>query len=323
MTRPALTATLIWAALVGLAALIVARAQYTTDLSAFLPGSPTAAQRLLVAQLRDGIASRLILIGVEGGEPAARARISLEMAKRLRADSLFISVNNGEPVGIAKDRELLFSHRYLLSTAVTPEHFTEAGLRDAIQDTLDLLASPAGLLAKSLLARDPTGEMVEIINSVTSERQIPTVDGVWTSKDSRRALLVAQTRALGSDIDGQEKSVGVIRRAFADALAVTNSPDCTLEMSGPGVFSVAARSNIKHEVMRLTLLSTGLLMVLLLAVYRSVAALLLGLVPVASGALAGVAAVSLGFGLVHGITLAFGVTLIGESVDYSIYLFIQ
>ena len=35
------------------------------------------------------------------------------------------------------------------------------------------------------------------------------------------------------------------------------------------------------------------------------------------------AAVALGFGVVHGITLGFGVTLIGESVDYSIYLFVQ
>ncbi len=43
----------------------------------------------------------------------------------------------------------------------------------------------------------------------------------------------------------------------------------------------------------------------------------------ASGALAGIAAVSLGFGSVHGITLGFGVTLIGEGVDYAIYLFTQ
>jgi len=44
---------------------------------------------------------------------------------------------------------------------------------------------------------------------------------------------------------------------------------------------------------------------------------------VLSGALAGVAAVSLGFGVVHGITLGFGTALIGEAVDYSIYLFMQ
>ena len=57
--------------------------------------------------------------------------------------------------------------------------------------------------------------------------------------------------------------------------------------------------------------------------YRSPAALLLGLLPVATGALVGIAAVALVFGAVHGITLGFGVTLIGESVDYSIYFFIQ
>ena len=80
---------------------------------------------------------------------------------------------------------------------------------------------------------------------------------------------------------------------------------------------------IKHEVMRLSMLGAVLITVLLLFVYRSLPALLLGLVPVASGALAGIAAVALGFGAVHGITLGFGVTLIGEAVDYSIYLFVQ
>ena len=52
-------------------------------------------------------------------------------------------------------------------------------------------------------------------------------------------------------------------------------------------------------------------------------AAVLGLLPVASGALAGIAAVSLGFGSIHGITLGFGATLIGEGVDYAVYLFTQ
>ena len=83
------------------------------------------------------------------------------------------------------------------------------------------------------------------------------------------------------------------------------------------------RSLIKGEVLRLSAVSSVLIALLLLSIYRSVPALVLGLVPVASGALAGVAAVALGFGAVHGITLGFGVTLIGEAVDYSVYLFVQ
>ena len=97
----------------------------------------------------------------------------------------------------------------------------------------------------------------------------------------------------------------------------------TMRMSGPPVFAVASRAAIKSEVVRLSALGAGLIAVLLLAAYRSMAALILGMLPVASGALAGVAAVALGYGTVHGITLGFGVTLIGEAVDYSIYLFIQ
>jgi predicted exporter len=49
----------------------------------------------------------------------------------------------------------------------------------------------------------------------------------------------------------------------------------------------------------------------------------LGLLPVVSGALAGVVAVSLAFGTVFGITVGFGSALIGEAVDYSIYYFVQ
>src|SRR5882757_9386135 len=358
MTRTGWLATAVWAALVFAATVVVVFAHYTTDLSAFLPRSPTATQRLLVDQLREGIASRSILIGVEGADSAERARISLAMGRRLRADRQFVAVNNGEPVGLDRDRELLFNHRYLLSEAVTADRFTPTGLRDAIQETLDLLASPMGLLAKSLLPHDPTGEMLQIIDQLGSERQPPSVDGVWASRDGKRALWVVQTRAAGSDTDGQEAAVAAVRAAFsaavaevaagagggaagaagqapgadtastshgavADGGAAGSRAAATLEMSGPGVFSVAARATIKQQVTRLSIVSTMLITLMLLWVYRSFRALVLGLIPVASGALAGIAAVALGFGSVHGITLGFGVTLIGESVDYSIYLFIQ
>jgi predicted exporter len=364
MTRTGRLATAVWAALVVAAAVVVVFAHYTTDLSAFLPRSPTATQRLLVDQLREGIASRLILVGIEGADSTERARISMAMARRLRGDPQFVAVSNGEPVGVERDREVLFNHRYLLSETVTPDRFGAAGLRDAIQETLDLLASPMGMIAKSLLPRDPTGEMLQIIDQLGSERQPPSLDGVWASRDGKRALLVAQTRAAGSDTDGQEAAVAAVRAAFdaavregtaaahgamsagAGGTATVRGPmggtggdgavpgavptggrgvdsGASLELSGPGVFSVAARANIKHQVTVLSVVSMLLITLMLLWVYRSFRALVLGLVPVASGALAGISAVALGFGSVHGITLGFGVTLIGESVDYSIYLFIQ
>jgi predicted exporter len=300
---------------------VVAHARYVTDLSAFLPAKPTHLQQLMVDQLRDGPASRMILIAVEGGDIRTRAAVSLAMAQRLRKDAAFTGIENGETLSAARDRDFLFAHRYLLSNSVDAGRFSAEGLKEAIAATLEGLASPAGLLLKAMVPRDPTGEMLQIIDQVARSKSPRTVDGVWVSADGDRTVLVARTAAAGSDTDAQERDLEAIHGAFLAGAA--GAPALQLKMSGPGVFAVAARDKIKRAAIRLSVLSSILVVAVLLAVYRSVVALGLGLLPVATGALTGVAAVALGFGAVHGITLGFGITLIGESVDYSIYFFIQ
>jgi predicted exporter len=315
----------LWLTGIAAAVGVVARAHYITDLSAFLPAKPTPAQKLLVDQLRDGPASRLILIALEDGDGNARAGISKAMAQRLRNDAEFSSVENGEPLSAERDRDFLFQHRYLLSNAVTAQRFTAAGLKAAIEETISNLASSTGLMLKSLVPHDPTGETLQIIDQLTRTQGPQTHDGVWVSADGARTLMVAQTAAAGSDTDAQERALEAIRGAFRSGLSEAGSGASAmhLRMSGPGAFAVAARAKIQRAAVRLSIISSVLVIGVLLMVYRSIAALGLGLLPVATGALLGIAAVALGFGVVHGITLGFGITLIGESVDYSIYFFIQ
>jgi predicted exporter len=317
--------TLLWALLGIGAAAVAARAHYTADLSAFLPRTPSSAQRLLIEQLRTGPAARLMMLAITGGAPEARARLSAQLAQRLRADTEFSAVANGDAQGLERDRELLFRNRYLLSAEVTPERFSVRGLRGAIGDSVDGLASPAGMLVKPLFSADPTGEMLAILDALRADRGPPTRGGVWTSADGKRAVLIAQTRAPGSDTDAQQRACEAIRAAFSAALEQEGAAahSVALRMTGAPVFAVASRETIRSEVVRLSSLGAGLVALLLLIAYRSVAAVILGFLPVASGALAGIAAVALGYGVVHGITLGFGVTLIGEAVDYSIYLFVQ
>jgi predicted exporter len=314
-------AIILWLVFVISCGIIISRSQFTTDLSAFFPRNPTPAQQLLLDQIRDGLASRLILVGIEGADAPARASLSKRMALDLRADAAFVSINNGEPVNTTRDQAFLFDHRYVLSPAVTPERFSEAGLHAALEESIDLLSSSAGLLIKSLLPRDPTGEMVQLLSQFNSGSRPRMVEGVWASRDGARALMVVQTRATGADIDAQQYAMAAIRKAFDAASAAT--PAAKLVMTGPGVFSVTSRDTIKSQVSRLSVLSFALIAALLLLVYRSFTALVLGFLPVMTGVLAGIASVSLGFGTVHGITLGFGTALIGEAVDYSIYLFVQ
>jgi predicted exporter len=315
------TAIAIWLVLILVCVGIIGRSHFTADLSAFLPRTPTPEQQLLMDQLRDGLASRLILVGIEGTDASMRAKLSKEVAQQLRTEPAFVTVNNGEPVTSERDRAYLFNNRYLLSPGVTQQRFSVDGLHAALSDSIDQLASPAGLLIKSLLPHDPTGEMLQLLEQMNNGNHPQLVDGAWSSRDGKTALLLIQTQAAGSDTDAQQQAMAAIRTAFETASGATSG--AKLLMTGPGVFSVLSRDAIKTQVRLIFIISTVLIAILLLLVYRSFSALLLGFLPVATGILAGIAAVSLGFGVVHGITLGFGTALIGEAVDYSIYLFMQ
>ncbi|MBR8226667.1 MMPL family transporter, partial [Burkholderia ambifaria] len=317
-------AVLVWLLALVACGIAIARVNFTADLSAFLPRAPNAGQRVLVEQLRDGIVSRLILVAIDGGDAATRAALSRRVAGTLRADRQFSAINNGEAVNDARDQQFVFDHRYLLSPAVTPQRFSADGLHQALGDSLDLLGSSAGLVAKAMLPRDPTGEVTALVDQLDSGAQPAVRDGVWASRDGTRAVLVVQTAAAGSDTDAQARAIDAVRRAFSAATQALPSPAAyTLAMTGPGVFSVDTRDTIRHDVERLSIASLVLIVALLLTLYRSPRTLALGLLPVLTGIAAGIAAVSVAFGTVHGLTLGFGTTLIGEAVDYSIYLFVQ
>jgi predicted exporter len=310
---------LLWLAALVLAGTTVARSTFTADLSAFLPNSPDAAQRLLIEQLHSGLPSRTLLVGIDGGDAEARARASRALAAALRASGLFEQVLNGEREAFAPLGEWLFAQRYLLSPAVAPERFSTAGLADAIGETLSLLGTPAGAAVRPLLERDPSGEMQRIAETLVPPGAPRLEGGVWVARQAPRALLMASTRAAGADLDAMQAAIAAVRSAFAPHAAA----GLTLVLSGTPLFAVTSRATIEAEVHWLAIAGALVMSALLLAAFASPLALAVALLPVGSGVLAGIAAVSLGFGTVHGITLGFGATLIGEAVDYAIYYLIQ
>jgi predicted exporter len=316
-------AVLIWIAIIGSCALFVFQLHIDTDMTAFLPRTTSPAQRVLVDQLRDGVVSRLVLIGIEGVPAEQSTAISKRLASRLRGDSDFESVDNGEESGFGHDRDFLWSHRYLLSDQVETGRFTGAGLRTALEHDLDELGSSVGFLLERTLAADPTGEMLHLIEQQLGDGGGGPVrqKGVWVSPDGSRSLMLIRLRAAGPDIDGAQRALAAVRTAFAGVSA--DMQGARLVMTGPPVFAVEARDRIKSDATRLSIVASLLVASALLAAYRSPRVLVLAFVPVVSGALAGIAAVGLVFRTVHGITLGFGATLIGEAVDYAVYLFTQ
>ncbi|MEQ6292149.1 MMPL family transporter [Vogesella sp. GCM10023246] len=314
-------ALVVWLALMLASVLVIVQTRFVADLSAFMPKAPSARQQMLIDQLRDGAIARIVLVGIEGSDEAERGRLSRLLVSQLAHNPRFTSVQNGDSQTQQRDQRYFFDNRYLLSPAVTPQRFSADGMRTAIQDTLDAMSGDAGLVVKKILPRDPSGETLQILEQFIGESQPHSSNDIWVSRDGKRAVLLLQLAESGLNTDAQAEALADVQQTFGRLPA--RHADTRLVMSGTSVMSVASRNIIKSEVERLAALGTVLVVALLLLVYRSLPLLLLGLIPVLSGALVGVACVSLGFGHVHGLTLGFGTTLIGEAVDYSIYLFIQ
>ncbi len=320
-TKPGILPLALWLSVMVACLLLIAQTRFVTDLSAFMPKTPNARQQLLIDQLRDGAVARLIMIGIDGGDAAQRAQLSRALTQELQKTDLFVAVQNGQEETLEHDQAYFFDNRYLLSPTVTPALFEVEGLHSAISRSIDALSGGAGMSLKRIFARDPTGETLQLVEQLAGPGQPQSVEGVWASRDSQRALLLALTRAAGSDTEAQSRAVDTVRQRFAELPGRT--ADARLVMSGTGVSSAASRNTIEKEVSRLAAASFVLVVCLLLVVYRSALLLVLGVLPVLSGVAVGIAAVSLGFGQVHGLTLGFGTTLIGEGVDYAIYFFVQ
>jgi len=289
-----------------------------SDFTAFLPPSSTPEERLLIAQLRDGLVSRLMLVALQGADEKTLARTSRKLAERLGRAPEFEYAANGSLDQFVAQGEVLMSHRYALSPAMHAEKFAVPGLRAALEEQLTQLASPFGALSRSIMVRDPTGEFLAIVRQFDSGAMPALRQGVWFSADGKRAFLIAQTRAPGFDSERQEQAMIAVRQALAD-----ENPQVVAILTGPGVFAAESRLLIRRDAERLSMLSALVILAMLVFVYRSALVVAMVIIPVAFGLLIGVLVVNATFGSVHAITLGFAATLIGEAVDYPSYLLLN
>lgn len=315
--RLRISLALAWLALLALLGWVAGRGlDLGGDLRKFMPAPQTPAQHLLIDELGEGPGARLLLVALDGAPPPALAVQSRALAARLRKTPRIALVANGD-ADLSAVPERLRPYRYLL-TADAPARLTAPALAGELQSRVADLGSPAASLIEPLLERDPTLEMLRLAERWQPAASPQRIDGVWFSRDGRRALLAVQTGAVGFDPKAQELAVADIRAAYA---AVRASGPGRLVVTGPGAFAVEVAGRTQREASLIGVVDSICFALLLWLAYRSWKAPLLGALPLATAGLAGLAAVALAFDGVHGITVAFGFTLIGVAQDYPIHLF--
>lgn len=296
--------------------LIMTQIRISTDLQPFLIDDDSRTGQLL-AQLGTGPTQRLILIGIAGGTEAARAEASRFLAAELKSNTLFARVMNGADRLDEAERELIFSYRYLLSPADVVRRFDTEELHETLTARLSELQSALPMTDAREIGADPTQAMRSLLHVWQSGGSIEQRHGVWFSPDGERALLMVQTRAPAFDLDAQARAVSIIKTAFSNH-AVS---DLTLVLSGPPLFALASQETIRSEVARLSIAASVAVTALLWFAYGSWLALAIAMLPLASAVLVAMAVAGLLFGELYGITLGFGMTLLGVAADYPVHFF--
>lgn len=291
--------------------------QMRTDLGFYLPRSTSPDVQLLIDKLRDGPAANLIIIGLSGGAQKDLAELSANMSVALEESGNFRFVSNGGASADPAVAKFLLQYRYLLDPAIAEEDFGASSMREDLTAWIETLGTGAGAATANLLPRDPTRRLSKILAHWTGGNAGNRKFGVWFSAKGDTALLLVQTVAGGFDFPAQKQTQDHILETFR-SLAKTG--DTKIEMTGPAVFAQRSSEEIKRELRLLTILSGGIVTGLLFFLFRSLPAIFVITLPLAGGILAAITAVQLVFGSIHGISLTFGITLIGVAIDYPVHV---
>ncbi len=300
-----LTAALAMATVVGM------RLELSFDLSAFFPSESTLSHDILVEQIQRGPASRLFVIGLGGADAELRQEASERMRAALAESPLFAAVTNGEfDPGDAAIPDIVRRYYPLLDDL----DYGIESLSGVMQSRLRDLAFGGGRALGDIIAIDPYLATLDILSALAPAE----IDGgPWVAPDGR-AVVMAETWASSIDTDAQRAAMQAIGDAFS---ALPAAGDLELDVTGVGAFGIELEQAIRAEAAFRSAAASVALVLVLLLVFRRLRLVLLSTLPLGMGFLAGLAMVSAVFDSVHGITLAFGFTMLGVAIDYPLHLF--
>src|SRR5580693_2514437 len=89
--------------------------------------------RLLLQEVSEGPAAKLLLLSIQGAAPEALAATSQQLAAALRADPAFGFVSNGEQ-RLDMVPDALLPYRYLLSPTLDSNRLDAEYLREQLQE---------------------------------------------------------------------------------------------------------------------------------------------------------------------------------------------
>lgn len=341
MLRARLAAVSVFVALGGLAAFVVPRLRVEADITHFLPAGEDRALAELSSAITSSELNRTITLTIAAPDASVAARSALALAQQLRAREDVAWVTAGPDESLQQGfYEAYFPHRFGFVTddpSALDEAFSDDALRQRARRLKEQLGSPTGTFVRRIAPEDPWLLFLDHVDRLRTALQgdLDVHEGAFVSgcdaeeggdeatdaDDGACFGVVLATSAFSPFEIARSRHLDFSIDAAFDVVNEDEGGVLRLERAGVHRLAVTSEETIRGDIERVSMVGSIGVVVLMVLLFRSPRLLVLGALPLVGGGIAAVAAVQLLFGAIHGLTLAFGATLLGVALDYVAHLF--
>ena len=312
-----------------LALCVVLVVHFKTDLSAFVISGNNAEEMLLASEMQSGALSRRYLLSVSKKKIAANdgrqpsTRFIQTLIQKLKAIDGVVDVwAPNQQSNISQTIQTLYGSYANSMYSLNPEtdlklFFSSEGLKQRAELVKTLLLSPQGVLFKKTILQDPLLLTLNGFKSLGGQMQ-----KVNSQDDGIYQNLILETRMAGLDAIQQGRIQHSITSIF-ESINKSQADLYQLEMTGVPVFAVATQTLMQGDITKVSILSTVVLTVIFLCLFRSFGVMLKVFTLLITVILSAILITQLVFGYVHGMTIAMGATLVGICIDYPIHAIVH
>ena len=323
MQRTTIAAYLVWLGLLVLCLTYLASSlRVVSDITQFMPSDHSDKNvQLLLNELQHGNTARLLILRIKGNDSKKLATLSHQLKSKLDENKSFSLVHNGQQTLKAKDfitgkYKLLYNYRYLLYPSSS---FSKEALSSVLQQRFSELRSGFNVF-KETLSSDPQNHFANYLFKLSERGETTHHHGVWFDKEKTAALLLVELNVKQFDIDKQQHAIEEIHQTL-NLLSQKQAINFELDINGAASMAFQTREAIQTTSKWLSGIALILMSLLFWWSYRSFRLFLIAILPLASAIIAALTITNIIFHQVHGIIIAFGITLLGVCLDYPVHLF--
>lgn len=305
-------------ALAASAAAVTATVDVNTGMADFVQGAADSQRLGVLGRLLASRRARTMAIVLGADDEAVHRQAAAQLRRRLADAGLFAWVRGGAQ---ASDTEafyqLFFPHRWGLVEVPEAPAPLAPWLQARVAQAKQALAGPLGALVGRIMVDDPILAFPELLQQIQqASGGIADRGGQLQTRDGRWSVVFAQAKAPALVGALQAPVVETVERALAD-LQTSAGGQLRTHWTGVNRFAVETERRIRRELGWIAVLSTVPVLLLYLLVFRSLRQFFAGLIVIGLALAVAVLVCQVVFGSVHGLSLTFGASLIGVTIDYA------